>query len=696
MKKTISAVAVGIIIFLLVLFNRETYGEVFSRSNLYSYELILNFLLITFSLSVFFQGWFLSKKKGNQQFILLGGLFFFVALLDFTRMLIFESNWIMSESTNMIWAWLMIISIFSGSIGFVSIFIMNSWKLTKKAQTLLQLGIVLVSISTVISLFKWGSNLPAFFQAPYGHSLIVKGLFIGSSIVLIYVLFHTWKTRKSNSDQLFIFIAAFYFLLCQTILMFSTGKNSIELFSSLVFKVIGEGFLIVWMFQQLIVEFDLLSKQTEKQLHQMKYYDSLTGLPNRAYIINKMEECMSFHQSGMVILVNFDRFSRINDVLGQKVGDQFLVSAAKNLESIKENNWELGRITADEFAFIVKNANSRLTILRVIQKILNEAYTTLKLADYEFRLGVRLGIVLMNKDEQKAEEILTKAKLAMNSIKDKEKRYEFYSEQINNEALETLMIENDLNRAITENELVLHYQPQVDINKGIVTGVEALVRWNHPQLGMLPPYKFISIAEQTGSIEQLGKWVIKEACRQLKVWNNKGILDLNMSVNLSVRQLLHSQFINDLKQVIEDSQIDPSKLTLELTESMTLDYKTIEPILARIKNLGIKIAIDDFGTGYSSLSYLTRLPFDYLKIDRMFIQDLLNDNNSLTIVETIIAMANQLGAETIAEGVETKQQCALLKEKKCHNIQGYWISKPIEANEFYQQYANEQLIPEAI
>lgn len=695
MKKMILAAPIGFVIFLLILFNRKLYSGVYLQYDLYSYELILTFLLITFSLSIFFQGWFLSKK-GNQKFIVLSGMFFLIALLDFTRIFMFESNWIRSNATNLTGAWLMIISLCSGSIALLSIIVLSNWRLTDKSRKFLQFGLVLLSISSIVYLVNWGNHLPAFFQDTNNHSTIVKGLFIGSAITLIYVLIETWKKQNSNHENLFIFITAAYFLFSQTIFMFSPGRSSTELLFSLLFKVVGEAFLIVWMFKQIIEEIDFVYKQSEKQLYQVKYFDSLTGLPNREYIISKIEECMPFQQSAMVILVNFDRFSRINDVLGQKVGDQFLVSAAKTLEGIKETNWELGRITADEFAFIVKNANSRLAILRVVHKILKEAYTTLKLADYEFRLGVRLGIVLINKDEKNADEVLTNAKLAMNSIKDKEKRYEFYSEKINKEALESLMIENDLVKAISDNELVLHYQPQVDIEKGIVTGVEALVRWNHPQLGMLPPYKFISIAEQTGSIEQLGKWVIKEACRQLKIWNSKGVTDLNMSVNLSVRQLLHSQFFNELKHAIDESQIDPSKLTLELTESMTMEYTIIEPILTRIKNLGIKIAIDDFGTGYSSLSYLTRLPFDYLKIDRMFIQDLLNDKNSLTIVETIIAMANQLGAVTIAEGVETKQQCELLREKKCNNIQGYLISKPIAPNEFYEQYVNNKLISTAM
>lgn len=422
-----------------------------------------------------------------------------------------------------------------------------------------------------------------------------------------------------------------------------------------------------------------------EKVNYLAYHDELTGLYNRNYLLKCIEENIKkidhTNENFALVSVNLNRFKNVNDTLGNEIGDLFLKTIAERLKGFSNNEIILARIVADEFMFFMPHKENLEELIHIANKIHKQIEEPMIAKGFKFHITSSIGISLFNENIEETNQLIKQAQLAMHEAKKNGQSVLVFHPDMNKELLENLFLENDLRQALDRKELILHYQPQVNIETGEIIGVEALIRWNHSSKGMIPPGKFIPLAEETGLIIPIGNWVIKEACSQLKKWNEVGITDLRLSVNLSLRQLYQEDLVETIARALQITKIKPEYLELEITESMAGNTERVISILRSLKKLGVRISVDDFGTGYSSLSYLYSFPIDQLKIDRSFITNLFTEENNKVIVSTIISMGQNLGLELIAEGVETSEQIEFLRSYKCVGVQGFLISRPLPAKD---------------
>lgn len=432
------------------------------------------------------------------------------------------------------------------------------------------------------------------------------------------------------------------------------------------------------------------SKLAEARINFMALHDELTRLPNRRALKERIDEIVisptEQHNPYTIMFIDIDHFKKVNDSLGHQYGDTLLISLANRMDSCLGPNDRLFRIGGDEFAVLLSDVDSEQEIGEVAQKIINCIEEPVIEQGYEFHLSCSIGIAIYPFDGTDTETLLVNADTALYRIKDKGSHYQFYKPNMNEKAQERIVIENDLYRALERQEFELYYQPQIQVKSGKIVGAEALIRWNHPKWGMVSPGQFIPLAEETGLIIQIGEWVMRTACLQLKEWNQGRDKPITIAVNLSSKQFMKHDLISTVKLILEESGCDPNCLELEITESMAMDVGHTMNTLQELKNLGVRIGMDDFGTGYSSLSYLKRLPIDKLKIDQSFLKEITEAGNDAAIVATIISMAHNLNLKVTAEGVETEEQLVFLLEHHCEEAQGYLFSRPIPASEFARKY----------
>lgn len=437
-------------------------------------------------------------------------------------------------------------------------------------------------------------------------------------------------------------------------------------------------------------------KQTEEALHQLAYYDSLTRLPNRQLFNDRLGQALGDakrrHRLVALMLLDLDRFKVVNDTMGHEAGDMLLQEISGRLKNSIRANDTVARLGGDEFALIFADVGESKHIAQLAQKVLSQFETPVIIEGREVFSGASIGIAFYPSDTDNAEALLKFADSAMYHAKELGRNnYQFYSHEMTASVNQRLQMETDLRRAIDRHEFVLHYQPLVDARNNQPTGMEALIRWCDPSGQMIPPLQFIPLAEDTGLIVPIGKWVLETACAQLRQWHDAGHPALTLSVNVATRQLRDEAFVETVRQAIQTSGIPPRSLELEITESILLENSedTLSTLNA-LKQLGVTLAIDDFGTGYSSLSYLKRFPIDRVKIDRSFVRDLASDSDDLAIVRAIIALAHAMRLSVIAEGVETAAQLALLQSEECHDYQGYFFSRPMDAESVYQKLLSRQ------
>lgn len=420
-------------------------------------------------------------------------------------------------------------------------------------------------------------------------------------------------------------------------------------------------------------------KKAEKTIKYMAYYDVLTGLPNRnmfrKHLINALKQ--NANQTLAVLFLDLDRFKIINDTKGHSVGDHLLKIVAVRLKNAVKDAGLVSRQGGDEFIILLKDIDKN-GVIDVAQRILEEFSKAIHLENQEFFVTTSIGISMAPFDGNDEETLIKHADTAMYLAKERGKNnFQFYTDQLNGLSSRKMELENGLRRALEQDQLVLHYQPQVHLATGKIVGIEALVRWQHPEHGIISPAEFIPLAEETGLIVPLGKWVLQKACEQNKAWQDSGFSPIPISVNISVRQLQEDQFIETVETVLAETGLNPKDLDLEITESIMQNREKSAIMLNQLKDLGITLAIDDFGTGYSSLSLLKHLPIDKIKIDKSFIDDIIYHANQGAMVKTIIDMGHNLQFSVIAEGVEEPEQVEFLMKNGCLVGQGYYYSKPL-------------------
>lgn len=435
--------------------------------------------------------------------------------------------------------------------------------------------------------------------------------------------------------------------------------------------------------------FDLSErKAAEARAEYLIHHDPLTDLPNRLQAKNRLNEAIARRQDdgeGVALLyVDLDNFKTINDSLGQAMGDQLLKAAAQRMQTLLQSQEMLARHGADEFLLMVPHVREPRQLTELASLLLNAFAAPFDINGQQLHSTLSIGVALAPDDGDDYDALLQKAETAVRAAKEAGRNtFRFFTGQQGGQAAEQLLIRNGLHNALLRNEFILHYQPQLDLTTGRIVGAEALVRWLHPEQGMVPPGKFIPVAEESGLIVPIGEWVLHEACRQLAQWREEGLGDLVVAVNLSGVEFKRGNLVESVTHTLARTGLPATCLELELTESMLMhDVENVISTLQRLKALGVRLSIDDFGTGYSCLSYLTRFDVDTLKIDQSFVRQLHLGDQHAAIIRAVIQMAHSLDLATIAEGVEDAEVVAFLRAHACDQAQGYFFSKPLPAEDF--------------
>jgi diguanylate cyclase (GGDEF)-like protein/PAS domain S-box-containing protein len=432
------------------------------------------------------------------------------------------------------------------------------------------------------------------------------------------------------------------------------------------------------------------AKEYQDRITHLAYHDGLTELPNRRYFNEQLSNLINVakqsNQTLAMMYIDMDRFKYINDSLGHMMGDKVLKEVANRLTgSVREGDF-VARIGGDEFNIIMSNTN-RETAIEIAENLLENFKLPFLIDTYELFITTCIGISIFPYDGEEMLALMKNADAALFRAKEQGKnKYKMYHSGMNIQSYKSFILQNDLRKAIERDELALVYQPRINIETGAIGSAEALLRWHHPSWGTIPPLEFIPLAEETGLIVDIGEWVLKSACKQIKAWQNAGLSMIRIAVNFSAQQFLQKDLVENIKRILNETDVSPSLIEIEMTESVIMENEAIiTSTLKELKNMGICISIDDFGTGYSSLNYLRRFPVNIIKIDKSFIQDISNTySDSRAITSTIISLAQSLNMAVIAEGVETEEQMNILREHNCHEIQGYLFSPPVRPKEFEQ------------
>jgi diguanylate cyclase (GGDEF)-like protein/PAS domain S-box-containing protein len=423
-------------------------------------------------------------------------------------------------------------------------------------------------------------------------------------------------------------------------------------------------------------------KRAEKTIQNMAYYDTLTGLPNRNRFRKQLNEVLNKQdtQNLAVLFLDLDRFKIINDTKGHTVGDLMLQKVGNRLKDSVGNEGFVSRQGGDEFIILLGDTTKEI-VTNVAQRILDEFAKPIVIYKQEFFVTPSIGISLYPYDGTDEETLIKHADTAMYQAKELGKNnFRFYSSNLNGSSIRNMELENGLRKALELNQFTLYYQPQVEIGTGEIVGIEALIRWLHPEHGFIPPSEFIPLAEETGLIVPIGKWILRKACEQIKAWQDEGLPQIPIAVNVSVRQFQDDHLIDYISGILEEVGLGAKYLELEITESIMQNIERSTLILNQLKEIGVLLSVDDFGTGYSSLSYLKHLPIDKIKIDKSFVDDIIYHSNQGMMVKTIIDMGLNLQFNVIAEGIETEEQVNFLKQNECEIGQGYYFSQPLSAD----------------
>jgi diguanylate cyclase (GGDEF)-like protein len=431
-------------------------------------------------------------------------------------------------------------------------------------------------------------------------------------------------------------------------------------------------------------------QESQRQLEVIAYFDPLTRLPNRRRLKDEMGRLISRMQgirSGFaLLLIDLDRFKQINDTLGHEAGDQLLQEAAARFKACVYDSDTVARLGGDEFVVLLPDANDRERAARVGRGILASIGRPFALAGHDFRVTASVGISIYPFDGRDEQTLMKHADIAMYQAKAEGKNtFQFYSDALNSNSLERLTLESSLRHALERHEFRLHYQAKRDIASGEISGVEALLRWQHPDLGSVAPLRFIPVAEETGLMVPIGKWVLRTVCLQNVAWQKQGLPHLSIAVNLTARQFTDDHLVEDIASILAETGMDAHLLELEIAEGLLIrDVSKTLRILTALKALGVRLAIDDFGAGYSSLTTLQQFPLDTIKIDRSFIRDITSTVADSNLTQAVIAMGRSLSLTVVAQGVETRDQAEFLRQHACDELQGFYFNKPLAADQFGQ------------
>ncbi|MFC4099525.1 putative bifunctional diguanylate cyclase/phosphodiesterase [Paenibacillus xanthanilyticus] len=574
----------------------------------------------------------------------------------------------------------------AGAIGLLVLFGKGHREAERGQSRLVIIGAATASAVAAGGIYAWASSV----GLAQGNGIRAVGAATEGVILVAYALtaalvFFRYRTSMPTLASSAIQAVAL-FALANSLLVVSGGAETYALLAGHGLRLLG--------FASLIRGMIATAAEAEAQMHQSCKADidrdELTGLATRRMLKEQLQaEMIQAKNDNRVLgllLLDIDRFKTINDALGHTFGDSMIQAVSERLRTAMDGQDRIYRMGGDEFAVVLPGLATTEAAETYAQRLMGMFDRPILLDDAEYHITISIGISFFPQDGESVDVLIKNADTAMYTAKVHRNEFQSYHSEMNQTTRDKLRLESDLRKALENEQFTLAYQPLVNLSTGRIVGVEALVRWQHPQRGLLPPGEFIPLTEENGLILPLGEWVLKAACRQNKAWQDAGMPPMRMSVNLSMRQFRQHKLADRIKSILEQTGMPPEYLELEITESMTSDVEFAIDTLSNLKALGVQISIDDFGTGYSSLGYLKRFPVDKLKIDRSFVTDLTEGSSDAAIVTTITSMARHLKLKVTAEGVENDDQLRFLRERNCEEAQGYYFTKPIPANLFEHWY----------
>lgn len=683
---------------LSIIYSDNLYG-VFGVNNYVSIHLLIELFIIFCSLAISTQIWLSSKFNSVNDTVYLGALFLFIALLEMVHAISYKGMpFFITEASPYLATWFYMIPRIVLPIGLMLLLVLSKRQISNKVRQTTYLLSIVSAIAVVFIVYSPSKLLPPLVDENGTTllkdllqyiALIIQALVIATAIV-------AFKKRPRRSAL--IITASIYLIFSDILYTSYSDVYDIYNFMGHIFQLFA--FLVLFKmiyyssvekpFLQLLRAKEHLEK-SEREMHRMAYYDEITSLPNERYLQETLLENLNKDiERKALIVFEIDRLDSLKRTLGTLFGEKMLKMMAENMQAFLPKQYLLYKLREDQFVIYIQKHEDSATILELckrLQQLMTEPY---RVQHFSLNVFINIGVALYPKDALNGEDLLKFSQFAMHEAKNATERVLFYEPAMLEARTSRLTLENDLQHALTNNELYLEYQPQLDLKTGQIHSMEALIRWKHPEKGVIPPLDFISIAEETGLIVPIGQWVLETACRDTYNWQQKYERPIQVAVNLSIGQLYHEDFVQVVSQILEKTKLEPKYLQLEMTESMTMNTKQITPVLERLKALGVTIAVDDFGTGYSSLSYLKDFPIDCLKIDREFIRNIQENTNDEALVALILSMAKHLRLKVVAEGIETVEQLNYLKKNDCDIIQGYLISKPIRYEVLVHQYEGIQ------
>ncbi|MEF2966934.1 EAL domain-containing protein [Paenibacillus sp. M1] len=669
-----------------------------SAEALRTLQLVAGLFCGAVSFTIFAQGWIMFTDKLSRQRLYSALLFSILGILDVLhaagiygiKLFGLETGFRLSNA-------FLIISHMLCAAGMLLIFSTPDRQISGKHKISVFAGTVLFTVAGIAWLYTYQQVLPfslfEFQEHPAGKIVLWPGILLLYAAGIFAMLYRNRKERPTPTSALTVIRALLFMMMGFTLLM-AGDPAELSLIHTLGkwYMVVSYYFVLKGVYYLTIDEPFRSQRDVEARMKHMAYHDELTGLPN----LRRMKETLGkFLSAGKedavrtgIAVINIDRFKAINDSLGYSAGDKLLMEVGERLSGLCTEGEKVYRMGEDEFAVIFPGPRGNAEMESCAEELLVSVNPSVMIDDTEYHISLRMGLSIFPDDGASVDQLIQYADMAVHHAKEHDLIFIRYNEGMKKRTQSRVELENDMRKALERDEFFLEFQPQFSLASGKMVGMEALVRWNHPKRGLLPPNEFIPLAEDSGLIVPLGEWVLKTACQHNRDWQLQGYEPVTVSVNLSMRQFRQYNLADKVDAILKEVGLAAKYLELEVTESMTFDIDTALNQLQSLKRLGVHISIDDFGTGYSSLNYLKNLPIDRLKIDRSFVKEVMLDGNDAAIVSTITTMAHHLKLKVTAEGVESEEQLEFLKGQNCHEGQGYLFSKPVPARVLESEFLN--------
>lgn len=688
-KESYLVILCSLLILIISFFFRHHLYGVFGEQNYLTVHLIMEFLIVTISFTISIQSWMVFPHILSSYRLWVGALFFSLGIIEIAHAISFKGMpFFLSESSAYKATWFFIAARLTEVCGILLIVATKDRTVSPKRRLLAYSVSVVYSAFWLIIVFLPSHFFPELVREGIGTTALKNNLEYAGMILELFIIYFAVRRFKSREVfNLMLIIASVYMIVADY--FFTSYKNVYDInnFLGHLFQFAGFYFLQRAVYHTSVEEPFEKQKEILEKIQYMAFHDELTNLPNLRFLSEKWAEIVNKNPQKKIVLfiLDIDRFKKINEALGHSVGDLILQAAAARFQESLLPNMFIGRVTGDQFAVIFPEGENKELIMETVGKIQGSLNRPLQTQHLQLNITLSMGASIYPDHGTDFDKLLQRANFAILEARQENQSFGIFRDEMDGKALDMLVLENDLYHALSRNELFIVYQPQVNICTGDIVGVEALLRWRHPEKGLISPGQFIPIAERTGLIIPIGEWVLQTSCRKIKEWQDAGRPPLIVAVNLSTRQLYQQNLVEKVREILKETQLSPQYLELEITESMLMDVDYTKKTLEELKKVGIHISIDDFGTGYSSLSYLKELPIDRIKIDQSFVRDLREDNTSF--VSMIISLSEHLKMNVIAEGVETAAQKDILYNLKCHEIQGYEFSPPLEINELIKSFS---------